>query len=942
MTYNYKIDDPGHKNPTPVAEHHLQRAICTGLIIPTPEVVDLADAEAYNKIYPLDYKLPRQLIHMQPFAMEQDIPDYDMDSEDEKWVHSQAKKMDLLPLKFEEMMDRLEKGSGQTVVTLQEAKSLLKEDDDLIIAVYDYWLNKRLKTQHPLIPTVKTEHRLGSAANNPYLAFRRRTEKMQTRKNRKNDETSYEKMLKLRRDLSRAVTLLELVKRREKTKREHLHLTVEIYEKRYQASDFSGQMLAEVSALKTPRPAFAPLFTNQFGINHQNWLNKLSSKDEVVPRKEKRQYKRRKHKTGVGAVGIGSHGHRHSGCGSMGSGTELLGYNCTAGGELLSSEDEGDVILSGQSPQSEDEEPDPSEGPFTFRRKKYCNYHAPLSGGLGNWPWCSRDEGGLADRRYRYCLTSISNPEQKCIGFARRRIGRGGRVILDRASTEADDIFAYLDFTVHDSGTVSRNNNQFLSEIKNDWLHFRPKTPPLSTGSEGEDADVDIFNSSREEPLLCGLPGVDGSTLTVEVETLSDNVFNNSSTMSSLDNTSSNVTTTELNLSELMSNSPSQLFEFPPSVTDDESLDILERLGIASGSLSSPDETKSGITTEDSSRKLDSSSPPVSSWDPVIGCSKFILQPSSSLRFSTAHDPFSLSPISASAVTNHTPPTSTPNQYHPSALHHHSHHHFHHHHHHRRRHRHHLSTVTSTSNFLTSPLSTRNSNSNISGFSNGGLVLNHEPSTSVSGGFSMAMPSTSASENVLIRASGAASTGFGGGMQNLTNGPISTEFPGTSRSRLSVHTSRSHHQHQSNSCYTTSLQLGHQGLGPSTLTHPATSSATLSFSGNHHRTLIATQQILSATGNFQHNYNRMVVTTKSTVSVTTPPVMASAAGSDGGGDIIATANIKQEPGVAGEVTLNSGEGLEGDVNSKDKASNQLCVDKKQLVRKNNSLPMEVT
>ena len=56
---------------------------------------------------------------------------------------------------------------------------------------------------------------------------------MQTRKNRKNDETSYEKMLKLRRDLSRTVTLLELVKRREKTKRELLHLTIEVFEKRY-------------------------------------------------------------------------------------------------------------------------------------------------------------------------------------------------------------------------------------------------------------------------------------------------------------------------------------------------------------------------------------------------------------------------------------------------------------------------------------------------------------------------------------------------------------------------------------------------------------------------------------------------------------------------------------------------------------------------------------
>ena len=43
------------------------------------------------------------------------------------------------------MMDRLEKSSGQTVITLNEAKSLLKQDDDLIVAVYDYWLNKRLK-----------------------------------------------------------------------------------------------------------------------------------------------------------------------------------------------------------------------------------------------------------------------------------------------------------------------------------------------------------------------------------------------------------------------------------------------------------------------------------------------------------------------------------------------------------------------------------------------------------------------------------------------------------------------------------------------------------------------------------------------------------------------------------------------------------------------------
>ncbi len=63
--------------------------------------------------------MPRNLIHMQrmyislthqmflimmlkftflAFTMEQDIPDYDMDSDDEKWINSQAGKLDITPL----------------------------------------------------------------------------------------------------------------------------------------------------------------------------------------------------------------------------------------------------------------------------------------------------------------------------------------------------------------------------------------------------------------------------------------------------------------------------------------------------------------------------------------------------------------------------------------------------------------------------------------------------------------------------------------------------------------------------------------------------------------------------------------------------------------------------------------------------------------------------
>ena len=42
-------------------------------------------------------------------------------------------------------MDRLEKGSGNTVLSEREAQALLKDDQDLVLAVYDYWLAKRLR-----------------------------------------------------------------------------------------------------------------------------------------------------------------------------------------------------------------------------------------------------------------------------------------------------------------------------------------------------------------------------------------------------------------------------------------------------------------------------------------------------------------------------------------------------------------------------------------------------------------------------------------------------------------------------------------------------------------------------------------------------------------------------------------------------------------------------
>ncbi|MEQ2157844.1 Glycosyltransferase 64 protein C4, partial [Goodea atripinnis] len=188
-------------------EHHLQRAISAqqvygekrdSMVIPVPEAE--RNIPHYELLYPGDFKMPKQLIHIQR----------DMQMCVLGFLHSLVKQFQL--------------------VSLQEAKLLLKEDDDLIKEVFDYWSRKRKTCKGgSLIPTVKQEKRDGSSTSDPYVAFRRRTEKMQTRKN---DEASYEKMLKLRRDLSRTVTILEMIKKREKVKRELLHLTLEVVEKR--------------------------------------------------------------------------------------------------------------------------------------------------------------------------------------------------------------------------------------------------------------------------------------------------------------------------------------------------------------------------------------------------------------------------------------------------------------------------------------------------------------------------------------------------------------------------------------------------------------------------------------------------------------------------------------------------------------------------------------
>ncbi|XP_007494201.1 enhancer of polycomb homolog 2 isoform X4 [Monodelphis domestica] len=391
------------------SEHHLQRAISAqqvfrekkeSMVIPVPEAE--SNVIYYNRLYKGEFKQPKQFIHIQPFNLDNEQPDYDMDSEDETLLNRLNRKMEIKPLQFEIMIDRLEKASSNQLVTLQEAKLLLNEDDYLIKAVYDYWVRKRKNCRGPsLIPQIKQEKRDGSTNNDPYVAFRRRTEKMQTRKNRKNDEASYEKMLKLRREFSRAITILEMIKRREKTKRELLHLTLEVVEKRYHLGDYGGEILNEVKINRPEKEIYATPATLHNGNHH-----KVQECKTKVP-----------------------------------------------------------------SPVSEPEEENDPDGPCAFRRRAGCQYFAPRLDQTNH----SYDNSELADLdklRYRHCLTTLTVP-RRCIGFARRRIGRGGRVIMDRISTEHDPVLKQLDPEMLNGFSSSSQTVDFSSNFS--WTNASNK-----------------------------------------------------------------------------------------------------------------------------------------------------------------------------------------------------------------------------------------------------------------------------------------------------------------------------------------------------------------------------------------------------------------------------------------------------------------------------------
>jgi enhancer of polycomb-like protein len=271
--------------------------------------------------------------------------------------------------------------------------------------------------------------------------------------------------------------LLDMVKRREKLKKENLNLIADVLDKRYQAEDWDGAMYSQVQALK-------PIRVLQANYPLSSWINTTamatagSSPQEQQPggalvplKREKRIYRKRKHhRSGLMRNGLGA-GFFKSDRG--GSSTPFL----SAGGmpDGLSSDDErSSSILGGtRLSDTEAEEMADLDNPFAFRRKAGVQYMAPLE---SLEPDLGRLDALVFDVAARNRFMPVVAPltlgrAAESLGLCRRRLGRGGRVVIDRIPSRWNNSWGGV-VAAEENGDAGGSGGEEWASV------IRPLTPP--------------------------------------------------------------------------------------------------------------------------------------------------------------------------------------------------------------------------------------------------------------------------------------------------------------------------------------------------------------------------------------------------------------------------------------------------------------------------------
>ncbi|MCJ1476910.1 Enhancer of polycomb-like protein 1 [Lambiella insularis] len=241
-------------------EHHLQAAISASqaaavggkvaqIYIPTPDTIH--SSIQYDRLYLPVFSQPATYIRFSSTVEDCCGTPYNLTEEDDvclKFINEKRNaSTQCSEDQFEEVMNFFEETAkskqpfaaldNPPVVSWEAMESAFDENLDdhlrsIAVDIYEHWKSRRLSTgNQPLAPGLKFGTGTDTDDGDPYVCFRRR-EVRQVRKTRGRDAQSVEKLKKLRKELEDARQLLALVRQREITKREQMSIDRQLFEQR--------------------------------------------------------------------------------------------------------------------------------------------------------------------------------------------------------------------------------------------------------------------------------------------------------------------------------------------------------------------------------------------------------------------------------------------------------------------------------------------------------------------------------------------------------------------------------------------------------------------------------------------------------------------------------------------------------------------------------------
>ncbi|KAH6684426.1 putative enhancer of polycomb-like protein 1 [Halenospora varia] len=244
-------------------EYHLQAALkaSTGAAekdaeqeIPAPPAQESTDIN-YEELYSLVFDKPATYIRFSQTVEECSGCQYDMTTEDDAFLKAYNQRRGANTRcsedHFERIMEVFEETADlqapfasvdNTVIPFETMRFALKQQVEEKIQVfakdiYDHWKDRRQSAGNShLQPSLKFETHQENDDGDPYVCFRRR-EVRQTRKTRARDVQSTDKLKRLRKELEEGRQLVALAYQREMQKRDLLAVDKAIFEARAKVKD---------------------------------------------------------------------------------------------------------------------------------------------------------------------------------------------------------------------------------------------------------------------------------------------------------------------------------------------------------------------------------------------------------------------------------------------------------------------------------------------------------------------------------------------------------------------------------------------------------------------------------------------------------------------------------------------------------------------------------